>query len=319
MLNHVIYEKMFAQCLVVFVISCLTNVIAKDDVHFDKWLDEHGISADSVDYETWKANLEYVEMHNRGGHSFTVIMNKFAHLTPKQLVKATNLFVHDNDNDKYFVSSGPLPDSVDWRENGVVTPVWSQSQEDSAIPFSASDVLASHFAIETGKLIEASREELVECCHYEPCHSVSAEDPFTCVHHIGGICSEESYRPGNTCVCHNNTCTQIGTVNGSCVIPRGNETALQAAVAKQPVMVMVDAGHKSFQLYQSGTYYEPDCSSTILDHSMLVVGYGEFSTGEEYWIVKNSWSTLWGDLGYMLMARNRNNNCGIATMAEYPC
>ena len=79
----------------------------------------------------------------------------------------------------------------------------------------------SHFAIETGKLIEASREELVECCHYEPCHSVSAEDPFTCVHHIGGICSEESYRPGNTCVCHNNTCTQIGTVNGSCVIPRG--------------------------------------------------------------------------------------------------
>ena len=61
-------------------------------------------------------------------------------------------------------------------------------------------------------------------------------------------------------------------------------------MAKQPVMVMVDAGHKSFQLYQSGTYYEPDCSSTILDHSMLVVGYGEFSTGEEYWIVKNSWS-----------------------------
>ena len=61
-------------------ISCLTNVIAKDDVYFDKWLDEHGMSADSVDYEAWKANLEYVEMHNRGGHSFTVTMNKFAHL-----------------------------------------------------------------------------------------------------------------------------------------------------------------------------------------------------------------------------------------------
>ena len=69
----------------------------------------------------------------------------------------------------------------------------------------------------------------------------------------------------------------------------GNETALQAAVAKQPVMVMVDAGHGSFQLYKSGVYYEPDCSSTRLDHHMLVVGYGESSSGEEYWIVKNCW------------------------------
>jgi len=67
-------------CRVVLTIIYLTIVTAKEDVHFDKWLDEHGISADSVNYETWKANLEYVEMHNKGGHSFTVTMNKFAHL-----------------------------------------------------------------------------------------------------------------------------------------------------------------------------------------------------------------------------------------------
>ena len=65
----------------------------------------------------------------------------------------------------------------------------------------------------------------------------------------------------------------------------GNEKALQAAVVKQPVMVMVDTSHSSFQLYESGVYYEHDCSSTRLDHHMLVVGYGESSTGEEYWIV----------------------------------
>jgi len=72
-------EAMFV-CRVALTISCLTIVTAKDDIYFDKWLDEHRISADSVDYETWKANLEYVEMHNKGGHSFTVTMNKFAHL-----------------------------------------------------------------------------------------------------------------------------------------------------------------------------------------------------------------------------------------------
>ncbi|XP_065886619.1 testin-2-like [Dysidea avara] len=296
-------------------ISCLTNVIAKDDVYFDKWLDEHGMSADSVDYEAWKANLEYVEMHNRGGHSFTVTMNKFAHLTPKDLVKATNLPVRDND--KYFLSSDHLPDSVDWRTKGVVTPVKNQDQEGSSILL-ATDALTSHFAIETGKLVPVSMEELIDCCHYNPCRSVSVESPFTCVHNIGGICSEKSYKHDTKCVCHNNTCTPIGTVNGSCMVPRGNETALQAAVAKQPVMVMVDASLQSFQLYKSGIYYESNCSSTKLDHNMLLVGYGESSTGE-YWIVKNSWGIEWGEKGYILMARNRNNNCGIATMAEYPC
>jgi len=70
---------MIATWCVLLSISCMTVVTAKD-VRFDQWLDEHGISADSVDYETWKANLEYVETHNTGGASFTVTMNKFAHL-----------------------------------------------------------------------------------------------------------------------------------------------------------------------------------------------------------------------------------------------
>jgi len=78
----------------------------------------------------------------------------------------------------------------------------------------------SHFAIENGKLVPVSTEELIECCHYDPC-GVFVEDPFICVHHIGGICSEDSYKPDTKCVCHNNTCSPIGTVNGSCMVPKG--------------------------------------------------------------------------------------------------
>ena len=57
----------------------------------------------------------------------------------------------------------------------------------------------------------------------------------------------------------------------------------------QPVQVLVDASHSSFQMYKSGVYDDPDCSTSGLDHTMLLVGYGTAEDGKDYWILKNSW------------------------------
>ncbi len=66
-------------------------------------------------------------------------------------------------------------------------------------------------------------------------------------------------------------------------------------------------------------YSDPGCDPTMLDHGVLVVGYGvDEESGKKYWLVKNSWSESWGLQGYIKMLKDEDNSCGIASAASYP-
>jgi len=110
------------------------------------------------------------------------------------------------------------------------------------------------------------------------------------------------------------------TITGYEVLRSGDEAALVDALASVgPIAIAIDASHMSFQFYDSGVYVERNCGNGDydLDHAVLAVGYGS-ENGADYFLVKNSWGTSWGQKGYIKMARNRNNQCGVATECVYP-
>ncbi len=89
-------------------------------------------------------------------------------------------------------------------------------------------------------------------------------------------------------------------------------------VAIQPVSIVIQANQSVFQSYKSGVLTGP-CANNRLDHAVLLVGYGtDFTTGLDYWKVKNSWGTSWGESGYIRIERSRANLCGVLDAASYP-
>ena len=90
-----------------------------------------------------------------------------------------------------------------------------------------------------------------------------------------------------------------------------------SAVAQQPVSIAIQANQLAFQSYSSGVL-TGRCGQN-LDHGVLAVGYGtDASTGLDYWKVKNSWGTTWGEGGYILIERSNADLCGVLDAPSYP-
>jgi cathepsin L len=275
-------------------------------------------------FEIFKRNVDYIDAHNNSTSSFTLAINKFADMSFEEF-KETYLGVRMPERrrgQQMFVKDNvELPASLDWRTKGAVTGIKNQQQCGSCWSFSTTGSVEGCHFLTTGKLVSLSEQNLVDCSQAEGnmgCDGGLMDDAFQYIIDNKGIDTEASYPyTAEDGTCHYSKKDCGSTVTAFTDVTSGSEDALQQAVNGAPVSVAIDASQPSFQFYSSGVYYEPDCSSQQLDHGVLAVGWGS-QGNKDYWIVKNSWGTSWGQSGYIWMSRNKSNNCGIATMASFP-
>ena len=308
------------------------------DVTWNQFKQEHGKVYKNEEEEKERQaifmdNIQRIEEHNllyfNDQSSYYMGVNQFTDKTEEEYKEYNKLQIHKkNPSSKFSCSkyeppfTWELPATVDWRKKGYVTPVKDQGQCGSCWAFSATGSLEGQHFKKTGKLVSLSEQQLVDCSFSfgdHGCEGGLMDDAFAYIHSVGGLESEKDYPyKASDDHCNFNASDEVAHVKSCKDIPSGSEKALQQAVATVgPISVAIDASHESFQNYAGGVYNEPRCSSTELDHGVLVVGYGTYK-GKPYWLVKNSWNIGWGMQGYIMMTRNDDNQCGIATLSSFP-
>jgi cathepsin L len=242
-------------------------------------------------------NYKEIAAHNSSNSSFTRELNMFADMTREEFASKMLGYRFSDKPRNVQVSNtvGQQPSSVDWRTKGAVTPVKDQGQCGSCWAFSAIAATEGMWFQAKGTLVSLSEQQLVDCSSAYGNHGCNGGLMDYAFKYIkqSGIQSETAYpytaRDGRC----KGTGTAAAHVSGYTDIAH-SEAALATASVARVVSVAVDANNWSS--YRSGVFTVNQCGSS-LDHGVTLVGYtnGSGNNVNNYWIVKNSWSTSWGE------------------------
>lgn len=215
--------------------------------------------------------------------------------------------------------------SVDWRQLDVITPIKNQGGCGSCYAFAALASVESAYAMRAlnrgqKQIVDLSEQQVVDCSvnfkrgMNAGCRGGTGDVTFDWIA-SKGLVTEDRY--GYSSGGNGQT--------GSCRIPGGgsygrgltysmvakDEMVMESVVGHQsPLFLPIDASCRSFSGYRSGILDDPSCTK-VINHVVQLVGYGR-EGGKDYWSIKNSWGTGWGEQGFARI-RRKTNQCGILT------
>ncbi|KAF6265677.1 hypothetical protein COO60DRAFT_1697673 [Scenedesmus sp. NREL 46B-D3] len=322
----------------------------KDEAHYHAWSHQHRRQhPDTPSYlqrlANFKSTLAKVALHNSKAASgaadapgHTLKVNHFADwsreefdrvmlpkkwkrehgiLEPQMRPPASRRFTAS-------LSKAQLPRHLDWRATPADVAVKDQGQCGSCWAFAAVGTMEGAWFVATGEPHSFSEQQLIDCAWEQGPHGCDGGDyqpGFRYVKQAGGVAATQDYPyVGQNDWCKDNSTKLTGHFDGYVEVKSRDTAAVMEALMRHgPLAVGVDASSDEFLLYSEGIYRNKHCTlrPSRLDHAVILVGWGEDgSSGERFWLVKNSWSKLWGSDGYIKIHRG-GNDCGIASDAAF--
>jgi len=264
-------------------------------------------------------------LNSHKGATFGV--NLFSDLSPEEF-RAKYLMPRRNPSPKPLVVNkvqkrlAAPPQVFDWRTKAMVTPVKNQEQCGSCWAFSATETIESAYMMKHGlnnvTMPPLSPQQIVDCDFMDG--GCGGGNPPTAYQYIISAGGQET-----------NAVYPYQGQNGQCVFQSSKiyakiaawqyacdsyeeATLLQNTYTYGPSSICVDAAN--WQDYQSGIMTAWQCAwIDQLDHCVQAVGWN-LGASTQYWSVRNSWSTQWGEQGYIRLEYGANT-CGLTQEATY--
>ena len=275
----------------------------------------YAVGEEAARFAIFVENVNKITKHNQENSEVKFAINKFADLTASEFkaIYASGSRAQPNADQKNavkFNNANDLPDTVDWREKGAVTPVKDQGQCGSCWTFSATGAVEGFYFTQNGKLLSFSEQQIVDCDTDED-EGCNGGWHYLAIEYAGknGLELETDYpytaRDGK---CKYDSSKAVKTNKGYAYVTANNTNELKTALANiGPVSVAIEADQSVFQFYSRGVI-SAGCGAD-LDHAVLTVGYTKVGVLEAF-IVKNSWGKSWGDQGYVMISTIQQLNRG---------
>jgi len=306
-----------------------------EDLEFMKFITEHRRFYFSKEeyahrFQIFKKNLEFYAFSNSNPeNTFTLGVNMFSDLTEEEYsYNYLNSVTPKIEGDLHVYDPNlELAATVNWTSMGVVTPVKDQGHCGSCWAFSATGGVEGVYTLAGYNLTSFSEQQIVDCCGAAygsyGCDGGEENGAYRYIQRYGLFQETQYPYTATDNVCNYGgllaTTNTTGFTNGYKVVAAQDNDALAQAVNLNPVSVALDASSTYFHGYSAGVMNNPACGTT-LNHAVLVTGYGNLG-GLDYWLVKNSWGTTWGEAGYIRIGKQNGRGkgiCGIALAPSYP-
>jgi len=290
----------------------VVGVLGDDRAKYDEWKAAFGSNGGDEEFEVFSNNLRIIESMQENDSSAT-----YSHLTPFANISPETF----RGRMGYLQSSiatkqAPLLDvsnlagEYDWRSLGAVNGIKDQGQCGSCWSFSTVANIEGAGFVETGKLLNLSEQQLVDCDSSDGgCRGGLPSNAFEWMIGTGtGLVSESDYPySAKGTHCKVDASQEKAFISAWHQIST-DETQIAAALQQYgPLSIGINAD--TFQFYSGGVMDPASCNPAALDHGVAIVGFGT-DNGQDYWTVRNSWGTSWGEAGYIRIARGKGT-CGL--------